>query len=291
MTDSLPTPKRIAVAAHASVQGGLEEAEAIARYLRQQGVEDTAWGILQDRSLLARLAAREFDLLIALGGDGTMLRAGSICAPLGVAVLGINMGRFGFLTDIQRGQWKEILPRLLVGDYRLEERMLLLADHVRDGKILDSWHVINEVVVCRGQYVRPIQIEASVNGYHMTNYVADGLIASTPTGSTAYALAAGGPILPPDLRNILLIPVAPHLSVDRALILSEGADVQMTVSTSHEAVMSIDGRAPVPLLDGDIVKVTANSFSLYFVRFQDPGYFYHNITMYMEQSPITGNRT
>src|SRR5574338_380727 len=156
MADHLPTPKRIAVAANISVQGGIEEAEAIARYLRQQGAEDTAWGLLQDPSLVSRLEAGEFDILLALGGDGTMLRAGSICAPLGVAVLGINMGRFGFLTDIQRDQWKEMLPRLFDGSYRLEERMLLRAEHKRDGKILDSWHVINEVVVCRGQYVRPI---------------------------------------------------------------------------------------------------------------------------------------
>ncbi len=291
MAENLPIPKRIAVAAHASVQGGIEEAQAIARYLRQQGVEETAWGMLQDQDLVARLEAGEFDMLLALGGDGTMLRAGSICAPLGVPVLGINMGRFGFLTDIKRGQWKELLPRLVEGQYRLEERMLLRAEHARDGKILDSWHVINEVVVCRGQYVKPIQIQANVDGFLLTNYMADGLIAATPTGSTAYALAAGGPILPPELRNILLIPVAPHLSVDRALILSEGTGVRMTVHTTHDAVMSIDGLSPVPVLDGDTVDVSANNFNLHFVRFQDRGYFYRNITMYMEQSPITGNRT
>jgi NAD+ kinase len=176
------------------------------------------------------------------------------------------------------------------GKFRQEERMLLRAQHTRSGKILDSWHVINEVVVCRGQFVRPIQISAYVDGYLLTRYVADGLIASTPTGSTAYALAAGGPIMPPDLRNILMIPVAPHLSVDRAIILSEGSGITMTVNTTHEAVMSVDGHAPVPMLDGDSVEVTLNNFTLHFIRFQDPGYFYRNITMYMEQSPISGNR-
>jgi NAD+ kinase len=138
--------------------------------------------------------------------------------------------------------------------------------------------------------VRPIQIQAQVDGYLLTTYVADGLIASTPTGSTAYALAAGGPILPPDLRNILIIPVAPHLSVDRAIILSEGTGVTMTVHTTHEAVMSVDGRAPIPMLDGDAVRVVVNDSTLHFVRFQDPGYFYRNITAYMDQNPLTGNR-
>jgi NAD+ kinase len=290
MAQKLPIPKRIAVAAHQSVPGGLEEAEAIARFLKENGVEETAWSSLQDPDLGPRLKQGAFDMLLSLGGDGTMLRAGSICAPLGVAVLGINMGRFGFLTEIKEHQWREILPLLLEGNYRLEERMLLRADHVRDGKILDSWHVINEVVVCRGQYVRPIQIQAFVDGDLLTTYNADGLIASTPTGSTAYALAAGGPIMPPDLRNILLIPVAPHLSVDRALILSEGTGVRMAVRSTHEAVMSVDGHPPVPMLNEDAVEVSVNDFNLYFVRFQDPGYFYRNITMYMEQSPITGNR-
>ena len=290
MTANQPVPRRIVVAAHVSVQGGTEKAAEIARFLMSRGVENAAWGTLQDPALIQRVEDREFDMLLALGGDGTMLRAGSLCAPFGIPVLGINMGRFGFLTEMQQDQWQELLPLLTEGRYRLEERMLLRAMHQRSGKILDSWHVINEVVVCRGQFVRPIQIEAHVDGYLLSMYVADGLIASTPTGSTAYALAAGGPIMPPELRNILIIPVAPHLSVDRAIIISEGSGLTMTVHTTHEAVMSIDGHAPITMQDGDSVKVTSNDFSLHFVRFQDPGYFYKNITMYMEQSPLSGNR-
>jgi NAD+ kinase len=130
-----------------------------------------------------------------------------------------------------------------------------------------------------------------VDGYDLASYVADGLIAATPTGSTAYALAAGGPILPPDLHNILLVPVAPHLSLNRAIILSEGSGITMTVHTTHEAVMSVDGHGSVPMLDGDSIKVAANEASLQFVRFQDPGYFYRNITAYMEQNPRTGKRS
>ncbi len=290
MFDLLPIPKRIAVATHAGFENGLGKAQDIARFLEEHGAKETIWGSFQDPALIERIETGAFDLLIALGGDGTMLRAGSIGAPLGLPILGINLGHFGFLTEIQQDQCDLLLPRLMEGRYRLEERMLLLAEHIRDGKILNSYHVINEVVVCRGQFVRPIQIQADVDGALLTTYVADGLIASTPTGSTAYALAAGGPILPPELRNILIIPVAPHLSVDRAIILSVGSWVEMKVHTSHEAVMSVDGHPPIQMQDGDAVKVTANDFTLHFVRFQDPGYFYHNITNYMEQNPITGNR-
>jgi NAD+ kinase len=290
MANRLPIPKRIAIAAHANLPRGIEKSSEIARFLEERGVEKVAAGLLQDPALIQRIEAGEFDLLIALGGDGTMLRAGSIGAPLGLPILGINYGHFGFLAEIQQNQCEDLLPRLLEGRYRLEERMLLRAELLRDGKALNSWMVVNEVVVCRGQFVRPIQIQAEVDGYLLTSYVADGLIASTPTGSTAYALAVGGPIMPPDLHNILIIPVAPHLSVDRAIILSEGTGVTMTVHTTHEAVMSVDGRAPIPMVDGDSVRVTVNDSTLHFVRFQDPGYFYKNLTTYMEQNPLTGNR-
>lgn len=290
MEPSLPKPNRIIVAAHQNVAEGAEKAQHIAQFLRDRGITEVVSGLLQDPDIIQQVETRPFDLMIALGGDGTMLRAGSLCAPLRIPVLGINMGRFGFLTEIQADQIQALLPLLLEGRYRLEPRMLIRAEHSRNGTILDSWHVINEVVVCRGKFVRPIQVQASVDGALLTKYVADGLIASTPTGSTAYALAAGGPIMPPELRNILLIPVAPHLSVDRAIILSEGSGIQITVHTNHEAVMSIDGHPPIPLQNEDIVQITANNFDLNFVRFQDPGYFYRNITMYMEQSPLSGNR-
>jgi len=290
MIDLLPVPKRIAILVPASVPGSLAEAEAIAQFLLDQGVESAAWGPIQDSAICQRISQGEFDLLIGLGGDGTILKTGSIGAPLGLPILGINHGHFGFLTEIQRDQWRETLPNLLAGRYWLEERMMLQAEHIREGKKLGAWPVINEVVVCRGQFVRPIQIRADVDGQMLYTFVADGLIASTPTGSTAYALAAGGPILPPELRNILVIPVAPHLSMDRAVILSEGTGITMTVHTVHEAVMSVDGHPPVPMLDGDSVLVTAYNATVHFIRFQDRGYFYRNITTYMEQSPLTGNR-
>lgn len=291
MASIQPIPKRIAIIVHLSIPGGVAKAEEIALFLSEQGVERVVSGTFQDKGLTERIDSGEFDLLIALGGDGTVLHAGSIGAPLGLPILGINIGHFGFLTEIQPGAWREMLAQLLRGEYRLEERMLLHVEHWRDQRILGTWHVLNEVVVCRGQFVRPIQIETKVDGHLLNTYVADGLIASTPTGSTAYALAAGGPILPPELRNILIIPVAPHLSMDRAIILSEGTGVTMTVHTNHEAVMSVDGHPPVPMLDGDTIRVAANDYNIQFVRFQDPGYFYRNITAYLEQNPLTGNRT
>ena len=149
--------------------------------------------------------------------------------------------------------------------------------------------MLNEVVVCRGQLVKPLHISAFVDGEFLTTYVADGLIAATPTGSTAYALAAGGPILPPELRNILLVPVAPHLSVDRAIILSEGARVSITAQSDHQAVLSVDGQNPILMENQDRVDVYSGEHSLRFIRFFDAGYFYRSLMSHMEQNPATGN--
>ena len=288
MDGSASPPRRVAIMAYLGSEEGRPQAQAIADFLRQAGLAECAWGEFHDPELEKRVSSGEFDLLVALGGDGTMLRAGMLCAPVGTPILGINLGRFGFLTEIQRGDWHAGIESILAGKFWLEERMLLEASHLRGEATLGSWHVINEVVVCRGSYVRPIRVRATVNDCELTTYVADGVIASTPTGSTAYALAAGGPILPPELRNMLIIPVAPHLTMDRAIILSEGAVIRLTTYSDHEAVMSIDGREPIPMLDGDVVSVGASKLTARFVRLQDRGYFYRNITAYMERNPSAG---
>jgi NAD+ kinase len=210
--------------------------------------------------------------------------------PSGVPILGINLGRFGFLTEIAQDQWEEFLPRMLAGDYWLEKRMMLCAEQWRAGSLLGKWDVLNEVVVSRGQIIRPVRVTAHVDGRFLTTYVADALIAATPTGSTAYALAAGGPILPPELRNILLVPVAPHLSLDRAIVLAEGSSVSITVDVDHQAVFSVDGQLPIGLTSDDRVHVYASPHVVKFIRFQDPGYFYRNLTPHMSQNPSTGNQ-
>lgn len=274
---------------------GLAEAEAVAgqmmEFVQAAGVQSFLCTSRTDECLRRQMDEGQVDLMVALGGDGTMLRAGRMCAPHGVPVLGINLGHFGFLTEIEREGWRDLFPMMLEGKYRLEDRMLLRAVQRRAGRSLAEWLVLNEVVVCRGQFVRPIRVRASVDGYLVAAYVADGLIAATPTGSTAYALAVGGPIMPPELRNILLIPVAAHLTMDRAIILSQGTSVELTAYTDHEAVMSVDGRAPIPLLDGDRVLVSASDRVVRFVRFEDPGYFYRKITAYMEQNPSARTRS
>jgi NAD+ kinase len=288
MSEEKKDIRRIAIVGHQKLPDIEKESVAIAKFLVEKGVE-TQHGYLYDEVIYRRTKQGDFDVLIALGGDGTMLRAGHLGGPSDVPVLGINLGRFGFLTEIARDQWREFLERMIAGDYWLEKRMMLYAEQWRADSLLGKWDVLNEVVVSRGQIIRPVHITAYVDGRFLTTYVADALIAATPTGSTAYALAAGGPILPPELRNILLVPVAPHLSLDRAIVLAEGSSVSISIEVEHQAVFSIDGQVPIGLTNDDRVNVYASPHVVKFIRFQDPGYFYRNLTPHMSQNPSTSN--
>lgn len=289
MTERPVQISKIAIVVQPKLQETITEAQRVAEYLTGLGVQ-AAYGFLYNEDLRRRIKAKEFDILIAIGGDGTMLRAGHLAGPLGIPILGINMGHFGFLMEVQQNQWQDFMPRLLQGDYWLENRMTLHAEQWRAGEKLGSWFVLNEVAVSRGQIIRPIRLITYVDGRYLTTYVADALLASTPTGSTAYALASGGPILSPELRNILLVPVAPHLSLDRAIVLAEGSSVSIVVHTDHQAVFSVDGHVPIGMAEDDRVDVRAGDDTVQFIRFQDPGYFYRNLTSYMNHNPSTMNQ-
>jgi NAD+ kinase len=277
-------PKQPVVTASPKLAEALAEGQAIAAYLKDKGM-DAPCSSLYDEELRRRVKSREFDMLVAVGGDGSVLRAGHLCAPCGVPILGINLGRLGFLIQIDRKEWRGYFDKLFKGEAWIENRMMLHADHMRAGDHIGSWNALNEVVVGRGPLLRPVRLTALVDGRELASYVADGLIASTATGSTAYALAAGGPILPPELRNILLVPIAPHLSVDRAVVLSEGTSVTIRVR-GENAVISVDGQPPTPLMEDDLINVRAADVTAQFVRFGDPAYFYRNLTAHMNQNSL-----
>lgn len=277
-------PKRPVVAAYPRMPEALAEAREMSKYLKEKGIE-APFGSLYDEALRKRVRHGEFDLLIMAGGDGSVLRAGNLCAASKVPILGVNLGKLGFLIQVEKDEWREYFDKLLKGEAWIENRMMLHAEHVRSGEVMGTWDALNEVVVGRGPALRPIRLSASVDGRHLTSYVADGLIAATATGSTAYALAAGGPILPPELRNILLVPIAPHLSVDRAVVLAEGSMVSMKIN-SENAVLSIDGQSSIALMEDDHVDVRAAEVTAEFVRFGDPGYFYRNLTAHMNENSL-----
>lgn len=280
-------PRRVAVCSYQRIPGSVELAEAIAARLERSGVRAVR-GTLVDPALRGAVLNGEVDLLIALGGDGTMLRAGQLCGPQRVPVLGVNLGHLGFLIEVERDRWEPALERVLSGDYWLESRMMLRVTWLQGDRRQGEWDVLNECVVGRGRSVRMVELVTEIDGTYLTTYAADALIVATPTGSTAYALAAGGPILPPDLRNLLIVPVAPHFSVDRAVVLHAGSTVRITVHTDHQAILSMDGQTPVDLQDGDRVDVCAGEHAVQFVRLQDPGYFYHDLRSRMRRNETHG---
>ena len=280
--------KNIAIAANPNSEEAMKVALEVQAFIQKTWKSKPFVAKLNSPEMQERVDAHEFDLMLIMGGDGTMLRAGHLCAAAGIPLLGINLGRFGFLMQLGRNEWKKQLYRVFSGEFSYEERMILEAELWRGDRLIYSDQVINEVVVCRGQTVRPIRIQARVDGYPLASYVADGLITATPTGSTAYALAVGGPIMPPELRNILIVAVAPHLSMDRSIILPEGASVEITTETDHQAVISVDGHAAVPLENQDKVLVKVSDKTAKFLVFQDPGYFYRNLERYLEQNPSIG---
>jgi NAD+ kinase len=280
----------VAIAVHPKNEEAYHLAEEISSYLKDLGKE-VLLGRMDEQTLRDGMLNGSQDLLVALGGDGTMLRAGHISADSQVPVLGINMGRYGFLTGVQRDEWQEAFQRVLAGDYWLEKRMMLESALMREGREIGRWTALNDVVISRGEEIRPVQLKIHINQRHLSTIVADAIIASTATGSTAYAMAAGGPILSPELRNIILVPVAPHLSIEQTLVLAESVLVAVEVFTSHQAVICVDGQPAIPLKTEDWIEIHASENVVEFIRFEDPGYFYRNLIPYMDQNPSIKKKT
>jgi NAD+ kinase len=220
---------------------------------------------------------QDLDLLITLGGDGSMLRAARLTANCAIPILGVNMGRLGFLTEVQPAEWPNRIQQTFLGNYWIEERMMVHAEHRHNDQVINAYEALNEIVISRGQLARVVRLRTYINGEFLTTYTADGLIISTATGSTAYALAAGGPILPPELENFLLIPLAPHLSLERAIVLSKGAVVCVQVSTDHTAVLTVDGQLEIEVTDEDEVIMSASPSVGRFIRLQEKNYFYRTL--------------
>jgi NAD+ kinase len=216
-------------------------------------------------------------LLIVLGGDGSILRGARIAAPAKVPVFSVNLGKLGFLSEASPDNWLDRLTLYLAGKHWLERRLMVEATIYRDSAEIGTIQALNEVVIGRGRQARLITTDLYVNEDYVTTYTCDGLIAATPTGSTAYSLAAGGPILPPQLDNFLVNPVAPHLSLNRAIILPGHASVRVQLSMDHEAALTADGQESISLEDGDDIIVCKAPYQALFVRARDDSYFYRRL--------------
>jgi NAD+ kinase len=191
--------------------------------------------------------------------------------PNPVPILGVNMGRLGFLAEVRPGGLMECLPDVLAGKYRVEQRSMLQAQIPSLGAV---YHALNDVVVGRQTVSRPIYVEVTVDGSRLAIHRCDALIVASATGSTAYSLSAGGPILHPESRDIVLTPVSPHIAAARPLVLPPDSVVDLMVTADKDAIVSIDGQVDVPLNSGDIVTACRSAHVARFVRFSKPEEYY-----------------
>jgi NAD+ kinase len=220
-------------------------------------------------------------VVICIGGDGTVLRAARLTIPHAVPLLGINMGRLGFLTDMTPSDFFIQFERVLAEDWRIEERMMVRADFANGGGS-STFHGLNDIVVSRQSSGRPIYVDLRVDRAEVANYRCDGIIVSTPTGSTGYSLSAGGPILPPDEQHLIVTPVSAHMALSRSLVLHRESVIELRITSDHGAVLSVDGQDDLTLHSGAAVSVRVSEHITRFVRFRDPSSFYGELAEKLE---------
>jgi NAD+ kinase len=255
--------KRIGIVAKAHRRRSAAITRRLVRWLKaRRGVEclleqGTAQAAGEPVAGLSREElARRADLVVVIGGDGTLLSMARVVGGRGTPLLGINLGSLGFLTAVPQSGLFSTLERVLAGDYVIDRRMMLEARVIRRGRRLERLSLLNDIVINKSALARIIDMSITVDGRPVTTYKADGLILSTPTGSTAYSLSAGGPIVYPNLQAIVITPICPHTLTNRPLVLPDRSRIDVRLDTPDEDVyLTLDGQVGVPLLGGDVVRV------------------------------------
>ena len=219
--------------------------------------------------------AHEIDLAIVVGGDGTLLRAAHHMVDHGIPIVGINQGRLGFLADISPQTLQQDLSKILAGEYLQEDRSVLIASMMRDEKQMSYGIAVNDVVIHASDVVRMIEIDTTINDAKLNTLRADGLVVATPTGSTAYALSGGGPIVHPSVAATLLVPICPHTLSYRPIAIDEKSRVEITYANNNEftAVLSVDGQINSKLIPGDRIIIEHASQPLHLLHLNDYSYF------------------
>lgn len=266
---------KIGILFHPARPDSVQLAEQAGNYLKQQGA--AYWmGAADDEAALST-AAVDLNVVVTMGGDGTIVRAVRSLSAFRVPILGVNLGRLGFLAEIEPIELENGLNKLLAGSYYVEERMLLRAELQRDGQVILAAEAINDAVLGRGRTSRTVRIAVDVDGHYVMTQTADGMIVSTPTGSTAYCLSAGGPIVAPDLDCLILTPVAPHISVAHAIVIPSQRSIRLRLLKGQNATLTVDGQVDLPIDAEDELVCTASGNKARFIRFGCDGYYYETV--------------
>ena len=251
------TVRRIGFAYNPTIEATVELAARASGWCRRHGIDEWQAQAGDTETLDAEL--RTTDALVVLGGDGTFLRAARAVAEVDVPLIGINLGKVGFLSKAEASDLEPVLERITAGEFRIDERLAIEGRILRQGLGDDAArHVaLNDIVIARGSLARVCRLDVSIDDSHLATFIADGLVVASPTGSTGYSFSAGGPILDPASRNLVVTPIAAYLSAIRSVVVSPQQVVRCRVVDAFEALVSVDGREDLPIAVGDVVEVRA----------------------------------
>ncbi len=259
------TIDRLGFAYNPTSEDASELRERAAGWCRMRGVAHWAAPAGETATLVEHLPGT--DVLVVLGGDGTFLRAAQAVTEVDVPLLGINLGKVGFLSKAEAHELEAVLGQLAAGTFVVRERMGLTGAILPAGRPVDTrFTALNDIVVARGSLARVVRLDVTIDESHLATFVADGLVVASPTGSTGYSFSAGGPILDPQSRNLLVTPIAGYLSSIRSIVVSPDQVVRARVIDAHEALVSIDGREDHRIEVGDVVEVKALERPIRFVE-------------------------
>ena len=270
--------KRVGILYHPMIEAAYTLAKKLEEFLGSSGI--SVWLCSAWEGEKARTQVDDTDLILSIGGDGTILRAAQAVVPEITPITGVNLGKLGFMTELSADEALAKLPALLAGEGWVDERAMLeveLSPPDKEHRAPRIFYALNDVVVARGAIARMVYIEATIDGEPLTTYKADGVIVATATGSTGYSLAAGGPILHPQAKEFLLLPILAHLSSAYALVLPSTAVVKLRISTAHQAILSIDGHINLPLPTGAIITVKHSPTVARFLRIHPETSFYSSL--------------
>lgn len=268
----MPRVRKVAVIYH----GLVPEAGVLARRLVQRFRTAAQWTAMDAEAARKAKGLADCDLFVTIGGDGTILRAMHIAAPLAVPVLGLNMGRVGFMSEVDAENALDEIEWYLDGNARIEERAMLQVESaaLRGG----PQHALNDVTIGRGSAPRIVNLRTHINGVHLTNYRSDALVLATATGSTGYSLALGGPVMDPESDDILLKPVAAHMSLQGGFVLPVSTVIEVKFEGPEAGVLSVDGYVDMPLRPGQVVTVRTSPYRARFLRRHSTAEFYASVT-------------
>jgi len=263
--------KRIGILYNPRIKAAKDFSEDTAKFLTTLG--STCWQSSSQDEAKVVSHIKGTKMVLSVGGDGTVLRAARALAQYSVPIVGVNLGKLGFLTELKMNEARNRLPALLEGGGWIDERAMIKVE--LDGS--EAWHGLNDIVLGRGVRPRVINIEVLIDNNTFTTYKSDGVIVATATGSTGYSLAAHGPILYPQAREIVLNPICPHPTFDNALVLPPEAVIELKVHADHEAVLSVDGQVDISLEGKEVVKVSLSPYVTRLLRLQPPNFFYSTL--------------